>query len=57
MEQKLLSIKTELMPRRQKKISHVADGKVSKDSQDAVNGKQLYATNQRIDEMKMSIRK
>ncbi|MDK4522181.1 YadA-like family protein [Fusobacterium necrophorum] len=34
-----------------KKISHVADGKVSKDSQDAVNGKQLYATNQRIDEI------
>ncbi|MBR8721794.1 hypothetical protein IX325_000095 [Fusobacterium necrophorum subsp. funduliforme] len=34
-----------------KKISHVADGEVSKDSQDAVNGKQLYATNQRIDEI------
>ncbi|WP_261791110.1 YadA-like family protein [Fusobacterium necrophorum] len=34
-----------------KKISHVADGKVSEDSQDAVNGKQLYATNQRIDEI------
>ncbi|EYD69773.1 hypothetical protein FNF_02736 [Fusobacterium necrophorum subsp. funduliforme B35] len=35
----------------EKKISHVADGEVSKDSQDAVNGKQLYATNQRIDEI------
>ncbi len=34
-----------------KKISHVADGEISKNSQDAVNGKQLYATNQRIDEI------
>ncbi|WP_255372293.1 ESPR-type extended signal peptide-containing protein, partial [Rodentibacter sp. Ppn85] len=31
-----------------KKITNVADGNVAKDSKDAVNGSQLYATNQNI---------
>lgn len=32
----------------QQKISNVADGDISKDSKDAVNGSQLYATNEAI---------
>ena len=32
----------------QQKISNVADGSISKDSKDAVNGSQLYATNEAI---------
>ena len=33
---------------KQQKISNVADGDISKDSKDAVNGSQLYATNEAI---------
>ena len=32
------------------KVTQVADGKLEKDSKDAVNGGQLYATNQRIED-------
>ena len=31
-----------------KKITHVADGNVTNDSKEAVNGSQLYATNQNV---------
>lgn len=37
------------------KITNVADGEISADSKDAVNGSQLYATNQKIDNITQDI--
>ena len=37
------------------KITNVSDGEISSDSKDAVNGSQLYATNQKIDNITQNV--